>query len=99
MGKTRVKAKDGVADQIERCAPQSRCCLTILLVLLGIAAPSLTVRIHAQTAPTTVTFAGMQTTIGTGLKGPEGVAVDRAGNVYIADTGNNRIVEVTPAGV
>ena len=32
--------------------------------------------------------------IGTGLSKPSGVAADGAGNVIIADTGNNRIVEV-----
>jgi sugar lactone lactonase YvrE len=40
-----------------------------------------------------------RTTVGTGLNDPWGVAVDGSGNVYIADTGNNRVVEVTPAGV
>jgi sugar lactone lactonase YvrE len=33
------------------------------------------------------------------LSGPEGVAVDAAGNVYIADSGNQRIRKVTPAGI
>jgi uncharacterized protein (TIGR03437 family) len=33
------------------------------------------------------------------LNQPMGVAVDDAGNIYIADTGNNRIRQVTPDGV
>src|ERR1051325_5615610 len=32
------------------------------------------------------------------LNSPRGVAVDAAGNLYIADTGNNRIRKVTPTG-
>jgi hypothetical protein len=32
------------------------------------------------------------------LGNPEGVAVDSAGNVYIADTGNNLVEKVTPSG-
>ncbi len=40
---------------------------------------------------------GAQTTVGGGLSFPFGVAVDRAGDVFIADAFNNRVVEV-PAG-
>jgi uncharacterized protein (TIGR03437 family) len=32
------------------------------------------------------------------LNGPQGVAVDSAGNLYIADTENNRVRQVTPGG-
>lgn len=40
---------------------------------------------------------GKLSTVGTGLLGPKAVAVDPAGNVYIADTQHARIVKV-PAG-
>jgi uncharacterized protein (TIGR03437 family) len=36
---------------------------------------------------------------GAQLNGPRGVAVDIAGNIYIADSGNNRVRRVTPDGV
>jgi sugar lactone lactonase YvrE len=41
---------------------------------------------------------GSATQIGSGLSGPSGVAVDGAGDVYIADTGNNRVVELPWTG-
>jgi sugar lactone lactonase YvrE len=62
---------------------------TCALLLLGaFFAPA-----HAQS----VTYAGSQTYMGSGLSGPWSVAVDRAGNVFIADTQSSRVVEV-PAG-
>ncbi len=33
----------------------------------------------------------------TGVKDPQGVAVDTAGNVYVADKGNNRVLKLPAA--
>jgi hypothetical protein len=33
------------------------------------------------------------------LSGPTGLAIDSAGNLYIADTGNNEVRKVTPTGI
>ena len=37
---------------------------------------------------------GNQKSLGVGLKDPQSVSVDGLGNLYVADTGNNRIVEI-----
>jgi sugar lactone lactonase YvrE len=37
-------------------------------------------------------------TVGSGLNNPHGVAVDAAGNVYAADTGNHQVVEIPVGG-
>jgi sugar lactone lactonase YvrE len=42
-----------------------------------------------------VHFSGAQSTIGGGLAYPQGVAVDGKGNVYIADSFNNRVLKET----
>ena len=50
-----------------------------------------------------LTFQGLVQTLSTGgsitLSGPSAAALDTAGDAYIVDSGNNRIVEVTAAGV
>ncbi len=53
----------------------------------------------AGTVRAQVTFAGTQFGIASeSLHAPASVAADGKGNVYIADTGNNRVVEVSPSG-
>ena len=37
-------------------------------------------------------------TLGSGFSGPDGVAVDGSGNVFVADTGNNAVKEILAAG-
>jgi hypothetical protein len=70
-----------------------------------IASVSLTGGAVAAFFPTTATFT--LTTLGSPstttalatLNAPQGVAVDLSGNVYLSDTGNNRVIEiVTPPG-
>src|SRR5262249_46145780 len=39
-----------------------------------------------------------QSVLATGLAGPQSVAVDGQGDVFIADTGHNQVVEVRPSG-
>ena len=50
-----------------------------------------------------LTFQGLVQTLNTGgsiaLNSPAGIAVDAAGDVFVTDTNNNRIVEVTVQGV
>ena len=48
--------------------------------------------------PQTGFMPGTTTQLGTQLSGPAGVAVDGSGNVYIADTGNNKVVELPWTG-
>jgi len=39
-----------------------------------------------------------QTAVGSGFKHPTGLATDSTGRLFVADTGNNRIVEILPNG-
>ncbi|TAN22609.1 MAG: choice-of-anchor D domain-containing protein [Acidobacteria bacterium] len=56
--------------------------------------PVIATAARAQTAQ----FTSAQSTIGSGLNSPFDVAVDGSGNVYIADSGNNRVLKETLSG-
>jgi DNA-binding beta-propeller fold protein YncE len=65
-------------------------------LLLALAAP-----VVAQHAVTTVAGGG-STNVSAKLASvgsPAGLAIDKAGNIYIADSALNRVYKVTPAGV
>ena len=49
-------------------------------------------------SPTRQGSRGGQVTVGSGLSHPGGVAVDSAGNVFIADSDNSRVVKVASSG-
>jgi sugar lactone lactonase YvrE len=49
-------------------------------------------------APSMALDPGTATAIGTGYKSPVGIALDPAGNTYVADTGNNIVIRYDPAG-
>src|SRR5713101_5355159 len=80
----------------------------LALGLLGLAMSASQARAQSTYVPYAFTnFAGMPggpgTNDGTGSAArfnyPTGVALDIAGNVYVADTGSSTIREITPAGV
>ena len=62
-----------------------RAFVTILMLAVGAVTAS------AQT----VSFSGVQSALGSGLKTPYGAAVDASGNIYISDIGNDIVVKET----
>src|SRR5271170_2561899 len=96
MSKTGSRMTNSAANRIKGWnAPNRLPRFAFLLALFGMMAVSFPRTLCAQVS---VTFAGAQTALPfTGLTDPVGVAVDRAGDVFVVDTENNRVVEL-PAG-
>jgi sugar lactone lactonase YvrE len=88
----------GAGKSLRRRMPRKRrplrCAAPALLVLLGCG---------SSWASFSLTFQGLAQPLNTGgsifLSSPAGIVVDAAGDAYVVDTGNNRIVEVTAQGV
>src|SRR6266480_4027196 len=71
-------------------------CLAITLAFLGVAA-TLPATVGAQ-PPVYLTQWGTQGSGDGQFQGPAGVAIDAAGNVYVADAGNARVQKFTGTG-
>ncbi len=56
-------------------------------------------QLRAGSTVSEVTPAGVVSTFASGFDDPDGLAFDAAGNLYVANYGNNTVSEVTPAGV
>ena len=69
--------------------------LVLFVVAVSLIAPSALLSQAAAPLPALL-FAGSQTTVGTGLDAPYGVAVDGKGDVFIADS--NRILKLSASG-
>ncbi len=70
---------------------RSFCAAGPILLLTSLGSPGL---MRAQV----ISFAGAQITAATGLNSPRGVAADRVGNLFVADTDNNRVVKFPVGG-
>src|SRR5918995_1628482 len=76
---------------------QHKALVLFLISLALISSASLTPLVYSQEF-TYIQKWGQFGTIGENLSWPEGIAVDQAGNVYVADTANNRIKKFSSNG-
>jgi sugar lactone lactonase YvrE len=62
-------------------------------------APFVTIYVSGTGTGAQVAFVpGAQSTLGSGLSAPQGVAADGTGNVFVADTANNAVKEILASG-
>ena len=59
-----------------------------------------TVPVYGTGSGPQIAFApGVQSMVGSGFNGPQGVAVDGSGNVFVGDTGNNAVKEISATAI
>jgi|GEM_PF-3030724 len=75
----------------------ARCAVTVAvsLVLSGLASTALT----GPASATSPAFGQQKTLVGAALTSPTGMAVDAAGDVFVAHPAGNQVTELTPAGI
>jgi large repetitive protein len=93
-----VKPHSGCTSISIHAGPARRANELIRPVLLFLLAVGVVLMAPAALWSQTVSFAGVQSTVSSELYDPFNVAVDGAGNAFIADTYNNRVVKVTRDG-
>jgi sugar lactone lactonase YvrE len=96
----------GAQNQIKESLAMSRSLQTaslLLLTALAAAAPARADILYvSEQTPTIVAYntagGGPTTVASSGLAGPQGLAFDSSGNLYVANAGNGTIEKITPGG-
>ena len=67
-------------------------------VLVALVSAGLNVSVQAQTVPSYVVDAQLPIVSSDGFNDPQGLVVASGGTVYVADSGNHRLLKIAPDG-